>query len=63
MMQGGSQMAGLNMQQAQGWGQFGSGMMQVAGYAMGGGFGNNAFGGQKTLPSLGISNGPMSPWS
>jgi len=37
-MQGGQQMSNLYSQQAQSWGQFGTGMMQLSGYALGGGF-------------------------
>jgi len=44
---GGNAMAQIGMQRAQGWGQFGSGGMQLAGYAMGGGFGGKkSLGGQ-----------------
>ncbi len=38
MMQGGNAMANIGMQQAAGWGGFATGGMQMAGYAMGGGF-------------------------
>ena len=59
---GGNAMAQIGMQRAQGWGQFGSGGLQMAGYAMGRG---TAFGGQTQLapraPSGNQSNYESAP--
>lgn len=46
-MQGGTNQSNISMQQSQGYSQLGNGMLQLGGYAAGGGFGS--FGGQTTL--------------
>jgi len=57
VQQGGNMQAQIGMHNAQGWGQFGSGMMQLGGYMLGGGFGNSTFGGSTSLSSMGAING------